>query len=125
MQLAFAAVVAGLTGEYLSTINDVPDSDPNKTRFIYTEVVAALSMLLALLWLLPFAGSFAHWLIDLILFIAWIVAFGLLVQVCPKMTLSADFTNFHLPPVHWALGLRLCLLLGRPHQSRYLSELES
>jgi hypothetical protein len=102
-ELAFAAVVAGLTGEYLSSINDVPDNDSNKSRFIYTEVVAAFSMLLALLWLLPFAGAFVHWLIDLILFIAWIVAFALLVQFigpldCGSVFYWGDLTNQGICP---------------------------
>jgi hypothetical protein len=38
-------------------------------------------MLLALLWLLPFSGSFIHWPVDLFLSILWFVAFGLLVAV--------------------------------------------
>lgn len=49
-------------------------------RFIYTEVVAGLSILLALLWLLPFSGGFIHWPVDLVLSIAWFVAFGLIVN---------------------------------------------
>lgn len=78
-ELAFAAVVAGLTGEYLNAAHD--SNDWSKGRFIYTEVVAAISMLLALLWLLPFTASFIHWPVDLLLFIAWIIAFGLMVDV--------------------------------------------
>lgn len=49
-------------------------------RFIYTEIVAGLSILLALLWILPFAGGFFSWPIDLILSFAWFAAFGLLVN---------------------------------------------
>lgn len=79
-ELAFAAVVAGITGDYLHSVNDEPNSDSSKARFIYTEVVAGLSILLALLWLFPFSGTFIHWPIDLLLFVAWMVAFGLLVD---------------------------------------------
>ncbi|MCJ1303014.1 hypothetical protein MMC08_005820 [Hypocenomyce scalaris] len=77
-ELAFAATVAGLIGHYLRAF-DKADSWPEK-RFIYTEVVAGLSILFALIWLLPFSGGFIHYPIDLVLFVAWIVAFGLLVN---------------------------------------------
>jgi len=77
-ELAFAAVVAGLTGSYLQTVSN-QDNDTKK-RFIYTEVVAGLSILLSLLWLFPFSGSFIHWPVDLIIFALWMVSFGLLVQ---------------------------------------------
>jgi Membrane-associating domain len=73
--------VAGITGAYLNSVSYVSNSDATKARFIYTEVVAALSILLALLWLLPFSGTFIHWPIDFLLFVCWIVAFGLLVNV--------------------------------------------
>ncbi|POS70262.1 integral membrane protein [Diaporthe helianthi] len=49
-------------------------------RFIYTEVVAGLSILLALLWLLPFSGSLIHWPVDLVISFCWFAAFGLLVD---------------------------------------------
>jgi len=77
-ELAFAAVVAGLTGEYLHSIRNVPAHD--KARFIYTEVIAALSILLALVWLIPFRRTYFHYVMDFILFAAWMVAFGLLVN---------------------------------------------
>lgn len=79
LKLAFAAVVAGLTGYYLNSVSDL--SDWSQARFIYTEVVAALSILLALVWLFPFSGTFFFWPIDFLISIAWFVAFGLLVDV--------------------------------------------
>lgn len=79
LQLAFAAVVAGLTGDYLN--NNPSNSDWVNARFIYTEVLAALSILLAIIWLFPFGGTFINWPIDLLISIAWFVAFGLLVNV--------------------------------------------
>lgn len=77
-ELAFAAVVAGLTGEYLHSVRGSPAW--TKKRFIYTEVIAAVSILVSLLWLLPFTATFIHWPVDFLLFVAWIVAFGLLVD---------------------------------------------
>jgi len=78
-ELAFAAIVAGITGQYLHDTQGV-DSMTN-ARFIYTEVVAGLSIFLAIVWLFPFSGSFIHWPVDLLISICWFVAFGLLVNV--------------------------------------------
>ena len=71
-------VVAGIIGSYLHSY-DSTNTWPG-ARFIYTEVIAGLSILLALLWLLPFAGGFIHWPADLFISVAWFAAFGLLVN---------------------------------------------
>jgi len=88
-ELAFAAVVAGLTGEYLHSIRHTSGGD--KGRFIYTEVIAALSILLALLWLLPFSGTFIHWPIDFLLFAAWMISFGLMVNFIEPLNCGSVF----------------------------------
>jgi len=75
-ELAFTAVVAGLTGEYLH--NTRGTSAWNKKRFIYTEVIAAIGILFSLLFLLPFMASFVHWPMDFLLFAGLMIAFGLL-----------------------------------------------
>lgn len=77
-ELAFAAIVAGLTGEYLRHTQDASAWDNG--RQIYTVVVAAISILLAIIWLFPFSGSFIHWPVDLLVSVLWFVAFGLLVD---------------------------------------------
>jgi hypothetical protein len=74
-ELCFAAIVAGLTGNYLHAAQGQDSWDLG--RFIYTEVVAGLSILLALIWLFPFSGSFIHWPADFVISVAWWVAFGL------------------------------------------------
>ncbi|KAI4861728.1 marvel domain-containing protein [Hypoxylon rubiginosum] len=77
-ELAFAAIVAGINGEYLHAVRD---SDSwAQGRFIYTEVVAAIAIFLSIVWLFPFAGSFVHWPVDVVISICWFVAFGLLVN---------------------------------------------
>jgi len=88
-ELAFAAVVLGITSEYLHAVRNV--GDWHKKRFIYTDVVACLSIILSLFWLLPFAGGFIHWPVDLILFILWIVAFGLLVAFIGPLNCGSVF----------------------------------
>ena len=77
-ELAFAAIVAGVNGEYL---HKATGTAWDNGRFIYTEVVAALSILFAIIWLFPFSGSFIHWPMDLVLSLCWFAAFGLLVNV--------------------------------------------
>jgi len=77
-QLICACVVAGIIGSYLHGFSKAHAWPQD--RFIYTEVIAGVSILLALLWLLPFAGGFIHWPMDLLLCAAWFAAFGLLVN---------------------------------------------
>jgi hypothetical protein len=55
-----------------------------ESRFIYIMVVAGISILLGLVWLLPFSGSFFHWPADIILSLAWFVAFGLVIDYADK-----------------------------------------
>src|SRR4051812_45452766 len=77
-ELAFAAIVAGLNGAYLHAVHNA--SSWQLGRFIYTEVVAGLSIFLAIIWLIPFSGSFIHWPVDFVISVAWFVSFGLLVD---------------------------------------------
>ncbi|KAI1816326.1 membrane-associating domain-containing protein [Poronia punctata] len=78
-ELAFAAIVAGINGDYLHKVRHASSWDQG--RFIYTEVVAGVAIFLSLIWLLPFASSFIHWPIDFLISVAWFVAFGLLVHL--------------------------------------------
>ncbi|RMZ84687.1 hypothetical protein DV737_g947, partial [Chaetothyriales sp. CBS 132003] len=70
-QLAFAAVVAGIIGDYL---NSSPPTHPTRVfaRWIYT-------IILALFWLVPLSSSFHSYPIDLLLSLAWFTAFGLFI----------------------------------------------
>ncbi|KAI8160636.1 hypothetical protein K4K49_004631 [Colletotrichum sp. SAR 10_70] len=78
-ELAFAAIVTGITGAYLHAHDNASSWDNG--RFIYTIVVSSISMVLALVWLLPFSGSFVHWPMDIFISILWFVSFGLLVNL--------------------------------------------
>jgi hypothetical protein len=77
-ELAFACIVAGITGNYLHSVSG--SSSWDQARFIYTEVVAGITIVAAIIWLFPFSGSFIHWPIDLFISILWWVVFGLLVN---------------------------------------------
>lgn len=61
--LTLFQVVAGVIGHYLAEVNhsgvDV-DWLP-QSRWIYTEVIAGLSILLGLIWLIPFSSGFFSW----------------------------------------------------------------
>ncbi|KAK4144280.1 uncharacterized protein C8A04DRAFT_36743 [Dichotomopilus funicola] len=79
-ELAFAAVVAGLNGEYLRATRATDSWLLG--RQIYTEVIAVFAMVTALFFLIPLQ-AYAHilrWPADLVLSAAWFVAFGLLVD---------------------------------------------
>jgi len=81
-ELAFAAIVAGVTGTYLHEV-DTDNNDDSAwyhARFIYAIVVAAISMLFALIWLIPFIHRILHWPLDILMSILWFVAFGLIVD---------------------------------------------
>ncbi|KMQ81418.1 integral membrane protein [Lasius niger] len=94
-ELVFAAIIAGVTGSLLHRMNGY--SAWNLGRYIYTEVVAAVSILLALIWLLPFARTFAHWPVDLVISLLWWASFGLLVNVrSPPPGLQTCMPAWHI-----------------------------
>lgn len=74
--LVLAAVTAGLYGADL-------DGGAGDGRWVYAVVVAVLSAVTALLYLLPFVLRFmAVWIWDLVLFVLWIAVFGVFARVC-------------------------------------------
>jgi hypothetical protein len=81
-ELVFAAIVAGVNGEYLH------QTHTTAWRFVYTEVVSGLAIFFALIWLIPFSSTFTHWWLDLIISILWWVSFGVLAAV------SSSFAPF-------------------------------
>ncbi|GES63486.1 LCCL domain protein [Aspergillus terreus] len=83
VEIICAAIVAGIIGYYLDTLGDF-DAWP-QARWIYTEVVAGLSILLGLIWLIPFSSGFFNWPFDVIISFAWFAAFGILVDALHKL----------------------------------------
>ncbi|PYH84741.1 hypothetical protein BO82DRAFT_328706 [Aspergillus uvarum CBS 121591] len=82
VEVICAAVVAGIIGHYLHQYNG--DAWP-VARWIYTEVIAGLSILLGLIWLIPFSSGFFSWPFDVIISLAWFAAFGILVDAIHKL----------------------------------------
>ncbi|EPE10641.1 integral membrane protein [Ophiostoma piceae UAMH 11346] len=112
-ELAFAAIVAGLTGNYLHAVRG--SSTWDQSRFIYTEVVAGISILLSIIWLFPFSGSFIHWPIDLIISILWFVSFGLLVNWLDGSCGNVfDWSGIHINSNNtcseWKANIAFCFL---------------
>jgi hypothetical protein len=84
-----AAVVLGLIGHFLH-IRHTQGTGP-KGREIYTTVIAAWSIIVSLLWLLPFTSSFMHYPLDFITSCAWFAAFGALVNWIHKINCGSAF----------------------------------
>ncbi|TQS38454.1 hypothetical protein Golomagni_01040 [Golovinomyces magnicellulatus] len=93
-ELIFSIIVLGLTSSWLH-LNHNRAFSPRKS-FIYTAVIACISIICALILLLPFAGNFSHWPVDLVLFITNMVAFGLLARYhrrsCGSIWYRNDFS---------------------------------
>ncbi|OJJ48344.1 hypothetical protein ASPZODRAFT_150592 [Penicilliopsis zonata CBS 506.65] len=89
-QIVFAAIVAGVIGWYLAHFTTHGNVWP-QARWIYTEVVAGLSILLGLLWLIPFSWGFFSWPFDLVISFAWFAAFGILVNAIHKFDCGGVF----------------------------------
>jgi len=79
LELSCAAIVAGIIGQYLHYLA-LADAQAG-SRIVYTEVIAGISILFSIILMPPLKYSFYCFAIDGILFICWMVAFGLLANV--------------------------------------------
>jgi uncharacterized membrane protein len=84
-----AAVVLGITSFFLHQHHKYGINPLGRT--IYTEVVAIISVLLSLVWLLPFTSTFLHYPFDLFMSVAWFAAFGVLVNWIHKIDCGGAF----------------------------------
>jgi len=78
-----AAVVLGINSHFLHQYHKYHVGP--KGREIYVEIVSGLSVLLSLVWLLPFTAQFMHYPFDLFISAAWFAAFGALVNWIHKL----------------------------------------
>jgi hypothetical protein len=79
LELAFASIIAGLLGRFLHWFT-VASVFAN-SRVVYTEVIAGISILVSIILMPPLKYSFYCFAFDFVLFICWMVAFGLLENV--------------------------------------------
>jgi len=92
-ELICAAIVVGILGEFLYYLN-VANVGAN-ARLVYTEVIAGISIALSIILMPPFMYSFWAFLLDLIMFMMWIVSFGLLVNLTHSGTCTSSwFYNY-------------------------------
>lgn len=105
-QLAFATVIAGVIGHYLT----FRGSDAS-SRIVYSVTLAGISMFFALLFLILFRHSFYAFAIDFILFICWIVDFGLMASVSALLLAAGFHTDLVTAQRRLQFGL-VCNALG-------------
>jgi len=78
-ELCSAAIVAGLVGEYLHYVSNAHDHAPS--RMVYTIALAGISMIVALVCIIPLEVLFFGFILDAALFVMWMVSFGLLANL--------------------------------------------
>ncbi|TGO87532.1 hypothetical protein BPOR_0220g00100 [Botrytis porri] len=66
----------------------------SKKRFIYTDIVAALGLFFSLFFMLPFTWNFIHWPIDFLMFVMYMISFGLLIDFITPLKCGSKF-NWH------------------------------
>ena len=79
LELSSAAIVAGLVGQYLHYVSNAHDAA--NSRFVYTVTLAGISIVVSLVCMIPLNYAFYGFLLDAALFVMWMTAFGLLVNV--------------------------------------------
>ena len=79
-ELVSAAIVAGILGNYLLNIHEA--GFRNNNRIVYAISVAGIAIFFSLVLLPPLRYSFYAFPLDFAILVLWMVAFGLLVNVC-------------------------------------------
>jgi len=82
VELISAIIVVSILGLFLTFVHIARDHAPGRT--VYTEVWAGITILGAIVMMPPLRYSFWLFPVDFILFIGWMVAFGLLVNVSSR-----------------------------------------
>ncbi|KFZ24074.1 hypothetical protein V502_01450 [Pseudogymnoascus sp. VKM F-4520 (FW-2644)] len=79
MELVSAAVVAGILGNYLHNIHEA--GVRNNSRVVYAISIAGIAIFFSLVLMPPLRYSFFAFPLDFAIFVCWMVAFGLLVNL--------------------------------------------
>lgn len=86
-QLICAVIIIAIASEYMAGLKD--QDAGHLSRFIFTDVVAAISLFLAFIWLIPFSSNHMNWHLDYILVLLSGAAAGWLIYVCSTWNTSA------------------------------------
>jgi hypothetical protein len=76
-----SAVVVGILGRYQHLV--AVANAPNINRLVYSLAIGCISLFVSLVLMIPFIVTFYFFLLDIALFICWMVAFGLMTNVRP------------------------------------------
>jgi len=118
LQLICAAIVAGIVGDYIDDTRRARGYTGD--RFIYTIIVASLSLFASVVLLIPFTATFTIFPLDLLLFVLWLVAFSLLADFIAP--LNCTWGSWSLGPEYylsdhtidacqrWKAGLAFCFI---------------
>ena len=79
-QLICSAIVVGILGAWEHRVNQAPISH-NNGRIIYSLVTGSLGLFVSILFIIPWIWFFYAFAMDFILFIMFLVAFGLMANV--------------------------------------------
>jgi hypothetical protein len=79
LELISAVIVTAILGRYLYFL-DLANVGAG-SRIIYSEVIAGMSIFFSLILIPPVKYSFYAFPLDFVLFVCWMVAFGLLANV--------------------------------------------
>lgn len=74
-ELISASIVLGILSRFIR-LTHIGDGDV-QNRLVYTEAWAVLSLAFSIILILPLTYSFFAFPLDLVMFIGWMVAFGL------------------------------------------------
>jgi len=80
LELICACIVLGLLGRFFYVLH--LGNGAANGRLIYTEVIAGLSIAFSIILIPPLTYSFYAFPLDMAIFVCWMVAFGLICNVC-------------------------------------------
>ncbi|SLM34797.1 Marvel domain [Lasallia pustulata] len=111
LQFVLALTVAGLYGAQLD--DQRKHGGHGDSRWIYAEVVAALSAVTCILYMIPLVRSYLFFAWDLILFILWVALFGLFGKLYIKKNAHHDSSVQKMKNAVWVDLINMLLWLLR------------
>ncbi|KAN0076458.1 hypothetical protein V8E54_006600 [Elaphomyces granulatus] len=97
-ELICAAIVVGIISRYEYFIHTA--NAPNSGRLVYSLVIGCISIIVSIFLMIPFHATFYLFPIDLVLFICWMVAFGLMANLTASGGCSS-FWFWHSWSYYW------------------------